>query len=124
MFISKKNQRIQCRAARLDWNIRGADIVRRLRWQTVRERRDYFTTVLMYRCLKNESPFYLTTHFTTIQHNHRTRRSLSDVYVPRPNIELFNQSLLYQDPILWNGLSTDLKCSNNVMAFKRLYKQM
>ncbi len=37
-----KIQRIQCRAARLvsgifDWNIRGADIVRRLGWQTVRE---------------------------------------------------------------------------------------
>ncbi len=68
--------------------------------ETVRECRDYFTAVLMYRCLKGDAPFYLTTHFTTIQHNHCTRRSLSDVYVPRPNIELFKQSLLYQGPIL------------------------
>ncbi len=45
------------------------------------------------------------------------------VKYPDPFMRLFKQSLLYQGPILWSGLSTDLKCSNNVMDFKRLYKQ-
>ncbi len=95
-----KIQRIQCRAARLvsgvfDWNVRGINIIRRLGWQTVRVRRDYFTAVLMYICLKGEAPFYLSHHFTKVQYRYSTRQSLCDLCVPRPNIKLFKQCLLY-----------------------------
>ncbi len=45
------------------------------------------------------------------------------MYMYQDRILSFLNSLLYQGPILWNGLSTNLKCSNNVVAFKILYKQ-
>ncbi len=81
-----------------DWNVRGIDIIRRLGWQTVRERRDYFTAVLMYRTGVLKA-IYLSHQFTKIQHRYCTRQSLGDLCVPRPNIELFKQFLLYQGPI-------------------------
>ncbi len=84
----------------------------------VRGLRDYFTAVLMYRCIKGDAPFYLTTHFTAIQQNHII--TVQDGLYPM---------CMYQDRILSCCIkvlfygTTDLKCSNNVMAFKKLYKQ-
>ncbi len=34
-----------------------------------------------------------------------TRQTLADLYVPRPNFELFKECLFYQGPILWNRIS-------------------
>ncbi len=48
---------------------------------------------------------------------------LHPMYMYQDRILSFLNSLLYQGPILLNGLSTDLKCSNYVMDFKRFNKQ-
>ncbi len=105
-----------------DWNVRGIDIIRRLEWQTIRARRGYFAAVLMHSCLKGDAPYYLSQYFTKVQHRYCTRQSLGDLCVPRPNIEPFKQCLLYQGPILWNNLTKDLKCSSDILSFKRLNK--
>ena len=108
-----------------DWNVRDIDVIPRLGWQSVRQCRDYFTAVLMYRCLKGDAPFYLSGDFKKVRHRCSTRQSLVDLCVPRPNIELFKQCLFYQSPILWNNLSNDLKCSSDrcdILSFKRFYK--
>ncbi len=51
-----KVQHLQNRVARIvsgnyDWTILSTDIIKLLNWQTVPERRDYFTSLLMYRCI-------------------------------------------------------------------------
>ncbi len=40
---------------------------------------------------QGDAPFYLSLHFTKVQHRYSTRQSLGDLCVPRPNIELFKQ---------------------------------
>ncbi len=49
-------------------------------------------------------------HFTKIHLRYSTRQSLGDLCVPRPNIELIKQCLLYQGAkTLRNSLRNDLK---------------
>ena len=45
-----------------------------------------------------------------------------NIMVPKPNIEQFKQSFLYQGSTLWNNLPNDVKKSNSLSQFKRLYK--
>ena len=122
-----KVQRLQNRAARIvsgnyDWTIRGIDIVKLLNWQTVRERRDYFTSLLMYRCMAGTAPFYLSSHFNHVTHEYFTRSSMYDLDVPKPNREIFRPSIVYQGAVAWNGLDNDLKCCDSITSFKQLYK--
>ena len=54
---------MQSRIARVvsgvyDWSVSGIDIVSQLGWQTVRDRRDYFMCVLMYKCLNGQGPAF------------------------------------------------------------------
>ncbi len=62
MYIDEV-QRMQIRAARVvsgvyDWSVSSIDIVSQLGWQTVRDRRDYFMCVLMYKCLNGQGPHF------------------------------------------------------------------
>ena len=131
-----KIQHIQCRAARLvsgifDWNVRGINVIGRLGWETVREPRDYFKAVLTYRCLKGYAPFYPSHQLTNVQHRYCTRQSLCDLCVPRPNIELLKQCLLYQCPIYGTVLAMLLNvamiscllnnCTNKLKLFYDLF---
>ena len=65
-----KIQRIQSLAARIitgnfDYiHSRGVDIVRSLHLQTVKERRDYFLCVLMFKCIHGLAPNYLRNDVT------------------------------------------------------------
>ena len=53
----------------------------------------------------------------------RTTRLSSQLnIIPKPNIEQFKQSFLYQGPTLWNNLPNDVKKYNSLSQFKRLYK--
>ena len=125
-----KIQRLQNRAARVitgiyDWTIDGVQLVKQLGWLTVKERRDYFTAILMYRCLNGMAPHYLSDNFMFVSesHNYVTRmHSEGDLNIPKPNIELFRQSISYQGPKMWNSLSHDVRNSGSLMTFKRSYK--
>ncbi len=96
---------------------------KQLEWETVDERRDYFAAVLMYRCLNGEAPFYIANHFTRVSHNYFTRRSQYDAIIPKPNLDVFKRSFLYQGPVLWNNLTQDIKSCNSLACFKRMYKR-
>ena len=63
-------QRIQNLLARIICNnfdyihSRGIDLVRSLKLQTIRERRDYFLCVLMFKCIHGLAPHYLSNDVT------------------------------------------------------------
>ena len=63
-------QRIQNLLARIISNnfdyihSRGIDLVRSLKLQTIRERRDYFLCVLMFKCIHGLAPHYLSNDVT------------------------------------------------------------
>ena len=77
-----KLQIYQNRAARIvckycDHDIHGIDLVRYLGWHTVEDRIKYFTSVLMFKCLNNIVPEYISDSFTFLSdiHQHFTRNS-------------------------------------------------
>ena len=98
----------------------------RLGWQSIDQRRDYFTANLMYKCINSTAPTHLQNSMCLVSENHavQTRSAQNkDVVTPRPNIELFKKSLSYNGPLVWNALPTNLKSSENISDFKRSYKE-
>ena len=88
-----KIQRLQNRAARIvtgnyDYvTTRGTELVRRLRWMCVTQRRDYFMSILMYKSIRGMAPAYLCNEITLHSEiAERTTRSVN-VSVIRPVLE-------------------------------------
>ena len=46
-----------------------------------------------------------------------------DVYTPKPNLEIYKNSLRYHGSIIWNDLSVELKSAQDHLDFKRQYKE-
>ncbi len=112
-----KVQRLQNRVARIvSGTIRGIDIVKLLNWQTVRERLDYFISLLMYRCMADTALFYLSSHFGNVSHEYFTRGSMYDLDIPMPNREILRQSIVYQGAVEWNSLNNDIKSYNSITS--------
>ena len=115
-----KVQHLQNRAARIvsgnyAWSICDIDIVKLLNCQTLRERRDYFTSLLMYRCMAGTAPFYLSSHFN-VSHESFTRGLMYNLDVPMPHREIFRHNIVYQGTVSWNGLDNDIKCCNSMIV--------
>ena len=131
--LKKFITRIQHRAARIvtgefDFiNIRGHELMLRLRWQSVDQRRDYFTTNLMFKCLTDTAPVHLKNEISSVSETHsiNTRASQNlNVSSPRPNIEFFKKSFAYHGPHVWNSLPDEVKSAENLNEMKRLYKRV
>ena len=123
--------RLQHRAARIitgnmDYvNTRGENLVKELGWQSIENRRDYFTAVLMYRCINEIAPRRLIDGLvmTSETHELHTRSTANKtVQVPEPKCELFRNSFRYQGALLWNRLPSYLQNASDIHSFKRLYK--
>ena len=125
--------RLQHRAARIicgnmDFiNVRGADLVKQLRLQSIENRRNYFTAMLMYKVSYEIAPKRLIDSFVNARDTHDipTRSSTNNNFqVPEPNFEFFRNSPKYQGTLLWNSLPPQLKEARSIESFKRLYKQL
>ena len=136
-FCSEYNkmiiERLQHRAARIilrnfDYiNVRGCELVRQLRWQSINQRRDYFIATLMHKCIHNTGPIHLTNNVIMTAHTHDipTRASAKGiVQIPEPKCELFKTSFRYQAAILWNKLPPELRGLPDINIFKALYKRL
>ena len=117
-------QRLQNRAARIitgmyDWNISARNIVNNLGWMNIKQRIDYFTSLLTFKALNGLTPTYIsdTLHIRESSYNVRNANGFNFV-VPRSNLELFKQSFLYNAPQLWNNLR-----SITADMFKTRYKK-
>ena len=93
----------------------------------LKERRDYFMNLLVFKCVNGIAPAYLCDVLTPAA-SIRTRESRSTaenlLYVPYVNCDLFKQSFEYRAPALWNSLPSHLRNAPSVNDFKRLYKRM
>ncbi len=126
-----KVQGLQNRAARIitgnyNWYIRGIELVKQLGWQNVRERRDYFTALLVHKAIHNTSPDMIQDLFTLsneIQSRQTRSSSTNNLYVPRVNKHVFNQSLQVAGARVWNSLPVDLRNITNFNAFKYRLKK-
>ena len=122
-----KIQRLQSRAARIvsgnyDYvNTRGIELVKSLQWMNVHQRRYYFMSILMCRCIHGLAPDCLFNKITMQNEiSERTTRSLSSfkVHVPYASIECFKKYFIYRGPVLWNALSVHIKECTTLGMFK------
>ena len=128
----RKAQSLQNMAARIITGIfnfidvRGVDLVKRLGWQTLRERRHFHTAVLMYKCINGMAPDYLSDQVTLISevNTYNTRSSSTlEVLVPTVNRSVFKKSFSYNGAIIWNSLPDFIRRADSLQSFKLLYKR-
>jgi hypothetical protein len=107
--------------------VRGIDLVKRLGWQNVRERRDYFTALIVYKSLNGMAPVYLTDMFTYSNaiNTVNTRSSTEgELYIQKANKHIFEQSLGYSGSKLWNTLSPSTRNACSLNVFKQRVKEL
>ena len=76
----------------------GIDLVRSLKLQTIRERREYFRCVVMFKCIHGLAPHYLsndvTMHVDIHGYDARSAENMES-YIPRCTKETYKRSFLY-----------------------------
>ena len=121
-----KIQRLQNFAARLitnnfDYvNCRGIELVKMLKWMNVKERCQYFTINLMFKCIHGLAPSYLANNVTMKfdVNGINTRSHPMDVYIPYVSSQLGERSFQYIGAKLWNMLPSSLKDVYDFNDFK------
>ena len=128
-----KIHRLQNRAARIvtgnyDYvTTRGTEIVRRLRWMCVTQRRYYFMSILMYKCIHGMAPAYVCNGITFHSEiAEKITRSLNDnnVFVPYAHLESFKNYFTHRGPIVWNSLPDYNKMCRTLHSFKAKMKMV
>ena len=83
----------------------------------------YSKGIFMHKVLNNNSRNYLAQLF--ISHQSHYINSRSNLYVPRPMLDLFKTSISFAGASLWNSLPQNIKSCISVPCFKRnLHKYM
>ena len=106
-------------------NTSGIDLVESLTIQTIRQRRDYFLSVLMFEYIHGLAPHYLCNDVTMIAgvHDYNTRSSENrNSNLPKCNKELCKRSFACQGSTPWNDLPDEVKESVSLEGFKLNYR--
>ena len=132
---SKQNvlsvQRLQNRAARaitgiFDYNSSVSEIIKNLNWMNINQRFSYFLAILVYKCLNNLAPDYLsaTLHYVSETQLYSTRSaSNKHLTLPKPHLSIMKHSFQYSGPQLWNTLPTSIINCSSLQSFKWLLRQ-
>ena len=86
--------------------------------ETIRKRNK---SILVYKCLNNLVPQYLSDYFSRNHsfHSYNTRRR-EDIHPSRPKLSLRKRTFRYSGAILFNSLPETYKRTASLEAFKRL----
>ena len=105
-------------------NCRGIDLIKSLNLYTIRERRDYFLTILMFKAIHGIAPTYLSDRIVMNfdVNGYDTRGSDMDLYLPTLHKESYRNSFMYMGGKLWNELPEFVQNSRNIESFKRNYR--
>ena len=120
--------KFQKRAARCildrDFDSPSAELFAELKWMEFPERVKYQKAIIMYKISHNLAPKYLQDLFQQTADIHdRALKSTSDnlLYVPKPNLEQFRNSLSYSGSKTWNYIPINIKQSDSLSLFKKKY---
>ena len=120
--------KFQKRAARCildrDFDSPSAELFAELKWMEFPERVKYQKAIIMYKISHNLAPKYLQDLFQQTADIHdRALRSTFDnlLYVPKPNLEQFRNSLSYSGSKTWNSIPINIKQSDSLSLFKKKY---
>ena len=120
--------KFQKRAARsildADMSTPSSELFAKLNWLKFPERVKFNKSVLMYKIMHGMSPSYLQESFSYTREIHTyTLRSTTDnlLYIPKPNCELYRQSLSYSGSVIWNSIPEHIRNAPTIKQFKHMY---
>ena len=116
--------RLQKRACKLilDYNVEDIfEGLNELKILTVNERIYLRKAKLMFTVANSKTPTYIDDLFKRRTANGdvpilRSYNSSSFI-IPKPNREIFKQSISYSGPILWDSIPDEIKCAKTISAF-------
>ena len=122
-----KIQHIQNRAVRavignFDFNTSVSGIISSLKLMRIEQRFNYFISILMYKCLNNMAPNYLSEMFIYLdQHQQYVTRNVSDALLLKPKYS-YQRSFQYTGAQIWNKIPVTIRQSYSLNIFKRKIK--
>lgn len=126
--IIAKLQRVQNCAARVISGVRRSDhitpVLNDLHWLRVQERIEFKVLLLVFKCLNNSGPDYLSS-LIDIYQPRRQLRSTNGLLLLRPRSRLVNfgdRAFSCAAPKLWNQLPRFIRESGSIPAFKKNLK--
>ncbi|XP_044182055.1 uncharacterized protein LOC122962870 [Acropora millepora] len=128
-LLKDKLQRFQSRAARVltgaNYDIRSADIIQTLSWDTLDARRLRAKSTLMYKILNDDTAPNLRNSFVrrnVDQTDYHLRNSATDLTLPKPKREFLKRSFKYSGAMLWNQLPNEAKLAESIYSFNEYIK--
>jgi len=128
----KKIQRIQNKAARLIFGIRRRDHISpyltQLHWLPVKQRVNFKVLVLMYQCINNSAPAYLSELITLYntpdctKRNLRSSKDITRLTIPKTKRPVGDRGFSVYGPRLWNSLPISIREAPSLQVFKRQIK--
>ena len=102
---------------------------RELKWQTLSDRKNYFTALMVFKSLNGQAPPYLQSKFNYVRNIHEcnTRHATAGLLALPPvrngcDLECFRYCFSYDGVKVWNCIDSSIRNSFNVQSFKLLYK--
>ncbi len=86
-------------------------------WMLLQQRRDMNKCILMYKCLNNLAPCYLTDLFQT-----NNSCQSNNLHVVKSKLEYYNRSFTITGAKLWNSLPQNVKDMPTLSSFKHSCK--
>ena len=119
---SQNLQRLQNRAARIVLRRDSSkDAFNVLGWTKLETKRKRHKCVLVYKCLNNLVPQYLSDYFTRNYnvHSYNTRRK-TDLHLPKVKLSLAKKTFRYSGSALFNVLPRSMQKAESLSSFKIL----
>ena len=123
--LTDKLQRLQNRAARIitgaTYNVRSKNVLEKLEWLPLKERRVEQKAIMMYKIVNNLAPKYMVQMF---ENNHGSnyynlRNSKYDFQLPKCKTEYYGKSFAFSGAKVWNSLPNSLRDAQSLKSFKK-----
>ena len=128
----KMLQKLQNSAVRFIFGLKLRDrkhilpYLKKLHFLPVRYRIHYKLALMVFKCLNNINPPYLSELINCRRTNNHSLRLDDDFYLlerlPAPNLKRTDAAFCYSGPQTWNSLPYYIRCQQDLIKFKKLLK--
>ena len=122
--------KVQKRAARLIMNqsyeTPSVQLFKSLKWMTLEERFEFNRVFMIYKCLHNLAPSYLSAELVNPcqVHEHFTRQTTSgELSLPKFKTDCYKHSPILSSIRSWNVLNRLIREADSIYSFKPLFKK-
>ncbi len=112
----------------LQWPYRShsEDMLKKLKWMSVKDRAEYSKLCLVYKCINDQAPNYLCSKFNSLKerHQHNTRnRKQNNLSLVKPRINQQKRAFSYSGASMWNNLDPATRNCDTLNSFKSCLKK-